>query len=67
MGRGIGRRPLLAGAADPYQAMRDLFEARGPTYERAADLIVDTMDVGRSHVIARVVEQVLAAEGDQAG
>ena len=66
MGRGIRRRPLLRSAADPYQAMRALFEARGPRYESAADLIVDTTDLGRSHVIATVVEQVLAAERDLA-
>ena len=62
MGHGISRRPLLAAAADPYQAMRSIYEARRGAYESCADLTVDTGGMKRSRVVARVVELVLAAE-----
>lgn len=62
MGRGIERRPLLKGAGNPYQAMRAIYEARSPVYEEYSDMIVETGGVGRSKVIAKVVELVTAAE-----
>ena len=64
MGRGIGRRPLLRGAEDPYEAMRGIYEARKAMYERCSEMIVETVGVGKSNVIAKVVELVLAAERD---
>ncbi len=64
MGRGIERRPLLSGAVDPFKAMRDLDEARKPVYEKYAGMTVETGGIDRSTVITRVVEFVLAAEGD---
>ncbi|MDQ2890033.1 MAG: shikimate kinase [Gemmatimonadota bacterium] len=67
MGRGIERRPLLGAVADPYIAMRALYEARGPVYERSAEITIDTAGIGRSDVIALVVANVLAAERDLGG
>jgi shikimate kinase len=64
MGRGIGKRPLLAASGDPYEAMRLLFEARKSVYESCSEMTVETGGVGRSNVIARVTELVLAAERD---
>jgi len=64
MGHGIGRRPLLADAENPYEAMRLIYEARKSTYESCSEMTVETGGVGRSNVIARVVELVLAAERD---
>lgn len=64
MGRGIGRRPLLSGAADPYEAMRLLYEARKSMYEGYSEMTVETAGISRSNVIAKVVELVLAAERD---
>lgn len=64
MGRGIGRRPLLKLSGDPYQAMRGIYEARRSMYERCATVTVETAGVGKSNVIAQVVELVLGAEAD---
>lgn len=64
MGRGIERRPLLRGVDDPYEAMRAIYEARRPVYEKCSDMTVETGGVGRSKVIAKVVELVMAAERD---
>ncbi|MEO7040625.1 MAG: shikimate kinase [Gemmatimonadaceae bacterium] len=64
MGRGIDRRPLLSGVADPFNAMRDLYAARKPVYERYADITVETGGIERSTVIAKVLGMVLAAERD---
>ncbi len=64
MGRGIRRRPLLTGADDPYEAMSAIYEARKARYEQCAQLTVETGGVGKSNVIAKVVELVLAAERD---
>jgi shikimate kinase len=64
MGRGIARRPLLAGASHPPGAMKDIFNARRAMYERLADLTVETGGVGKAAVVATVVELVLAAEGN---
>lgn len=64
MGRGIGRRPLLRAAQDPYEAMRMIYEARRPLYEGFSEIVVETGGIGRSNVIAMVVERVLAAERD---
>jgi shikimate kinase len=64
MGRGIERRPLLHRAANPYVAMRELFDARKAVYEGCSELTVETGGIGRSNVIAKVVELVLAAERD---
>ncbi len=64
MGRGIERRPLLSGAGDPFGAMRALYEARKPVYEEYSDMTIETGGIGRSNVIAKVVELVLAAERD---
>lgn len=66
MGRGIGRRPLLRAAADPYEAMQALYEARGPRYEGLASITVDTLGMARSNVVASVVAKVLAAERNPA-
>ena len=66
MGHGISRRPLLASAADPYQAMRAIYGARRAAYESCADLTVDTGGMKRSRVVTRVVELVLAAEQSRA-
>lgn len=62
MGRGIGRRPLLRAAPDPREAMRMMYESRKPLYEGFSEITVDTAGIGRSNVIAMVVELVLAAE-----
>jgi shikimate kinase len=64
MGRGITRRPLLRGADDPVEAMRLIYEARKAMYERCSAAIVETGGIGKSNVIAKVVELVLAAERD---
>lgn len=64
MGRGIGRRPLLTRSGDPYQTMRGIYEARRSMYERCATVTLDTAGMGKSNVIARVVELVLGAEAD---
>lgn len=64
MGQGIRRRPLLAGAGDPYGVMRGLYEARKAAYEGCSDIIIETGNTARSNVIAKVVELVLAAERD---
>jgi shikimate kinase len=64
MGRGITNRPLLAGAEDPHEAMRLIYKARRPVYEECAEMTVETGGIGRSTVITRVVELVLAAERD---
>jgi shikimate kinase len=66
MGHGIAKRPLLDGSEDPYEAMRRLYEARRPAYEGCADVTVETGGVGRSNVIARVVEFVLDSEREMA-
>lgn len=62
MGRGVARRPLLRAAQDPCEAMRLLYEARKSLYEGFAEIIVETGGMGRTNVIATVVERVLAAE-----
>ena len=67
MGRGIARRPLFSDAADPYGTMMQLFEERGPRYEELAWLTIDTTSSGKSQVISRVVEEVLAAERNLEG
>ena len=67
MGRGIARRPLFSDAADPNGTMMRLFEERGPRYEEFAWLTVETTGTGRSQVISRVVEEVLAAERNVEG
>ena len=64
MGRGIDRRPLLSSAADPFNAMRELYESRRPVYEKYAGMTVETGGIERSTVIAKVVAMVLAAERD---
>lgn len=64
MGRGIDRRPLLSSAGDPIEAMRLIYEARKPSYERYSAMTVETSGIGRSNVIAKVAELVLAAERD---
>ncbi|MDQ6738739.1 MAG: shikimate kinase [Gemmatimonadota bacterium] len=67
MGGGIERRPLFRDAADPYRTMHRLYEERSPRYEELAWLTVDTTGSGRSQVISRVVEEVLAAERNVEG
>lgn len=62
MGRGIEQRPLLKGSANPYEAMRAIYEARRQVYEDCSDMTVETGGVGRSKVIAKVAELVTAAE-----
>lgn len=64
MGRGIRRRPLLVGSGDPYEVMRALYDARRAAYEGCSEMTVETGDIARSNVIARVVELVLSAERD---
>jgi shikimate kinase len=64
MGRGIRRRPLLVSSGDPYEAMRMIYEARKAAYERCSEMTVETGNIARSNVIAKVVELVLAAERD---
>lgn len=64
MGRGIERRPLLSGAVDPVGAMRELYDARKPVYERYAGMTIETAGIERPAVIAKVVKLVLAAERD---
>lgn len=64
MGRGIGRRPLLIGADDPYEAMRQIYEARKAKYESCSEMTIETVGVGKANVIAKVVELVLDAERD---
>jgi shikimate kinase len=64
MGRGVGRRPLLKGADDPYLAMRGIFEARKGLYERCAAMTVETGGIEKSNVTAQVIELVLGAERD---
>jgi len=64
MGRGIRRRPLLFRSEDPYEAMRMIYEARKAAYERSSEMTVETGNLARSTVIARVVELVLSAERD---
>jgi len=64
MGRGIGRRPLLRDATDPLETMRMIYEARRSLYEGLSEIVVETGGMGRSNVIAMVVERVLAAERD---
>lgn len=64
MGRGIERRPLLRGAKNPYEAMCAIYEARRPAYEGYSHETVETGGIGRSNVIVKVVELVLAAERD---
>jgi shikimate kinase len=64
MGRGIDRRPLLSNTGDPIEAMRMIYEARKPLYERYSEMTVETSGIGRSNVIAKVAELVLAAERD---
>jgi shikimate kinase len=64
MGRGIDRRPLLSNAGDPIEAMSVIYEARRPWYERFSQMTVETSGIGRSNVIAKVAELVLAAERD---
>lgn len=66
MGRGIVRRPLLRDDDDPFEAMRRIYEQRRPAYEGCSDVTVETVGVGKSNVIARVVEFVLASERDLA-
>ncbi|MEO8945740.1 MAG: shikimate kinase [Gemmatimonadaceae bacterium] len=62
MGRGIARRPLLRAAPDPRETLRLMYEFRRPLYEGCSEITVETSGVGRSNVIAMVVERVLAAE-----
>lgn len=62
MGRGISRRPLLRRSGDPYETMRALYQARRSVYEECSEMVVETGGVGRSAVIARVIELVQAAE-----
>lgn len=64
MGRGIERRPLLRKTGNPHEAMRAIYEARKAAYEGCAAITVETGGVARSKVVAKVVELVLAAEGD---
>ena len=67
MGRGISRRPLFRDTEDAGRTMKRLFEERSPLYEAMAWLTVDTTGSGRSQVISRVVEDVLAAERNLEG
>lgn len=64
MGRGIRRRPLLVSSGDPYEAMRMIYEARKAAYEGCSEMTVETGNIARSNVIAKVAELVLAAERD---
>jgi shikimate kinase len=50
----VETRPLLAGR-DPVVALQELYEKRRDLYE-TADLVVDTENLMRQQLIAKVVE-----------
>jgi shikimate kinase len=53
----VSRRPLLAGG-DPRGTVERLLAERGPAYERAADVTVDTSDRKVGEVVERVHEEI---------
>ena len=53
----VARRPLLAGG-DPRATVERLLGERGPAYERAADVTVDTSDRNVGEVVESVHEHI---------
>ncbi len=58
VGDGVGR-PLLAGR-DPLEVLRTLADERHPSYQRAADLVVDTDGRSVDEVVDEVAETLSA-------
>lgn len=68
MGRGVARRPILAAAGDPIEALRELELVRLPAYEELADAVVETAGTPRERVVARVLALASAwIYGDEPG
>jgi shikimate kinase len=65
MGRGVARRPLLA-SGDAVSTLRALHDRRREAYEAVADVTVETADVPRGEVVARVLRLVTTGEQDHA-
>jgi shikimate kinase len=57
MGAEVGDRPLLA-HADPIGELRRQLEVRGPKYEQAADLVIDTEHLTPAEAIEQVIKRL---------
>jgi shikimate kinase len=55
------RRPLLE-VADPASAIDGLLKYRGPLYEKAADVIIDTSQMDISGTVGRISEELVKSE-----
>ena len=53
-----GVRPLLAGSSDKAQAIRELMSFRQPFYERAADITVDSSNLGIEATADYIIDKV---------
>ncbi len=52
-----GQRPLLE-VEDQLKTIKEMLEFRGPFYERAADIIVDTSELGIDGVVDKIIEML---------
>ena len=50
-----GQRPLLE-VEDRLNTIKEMLEFRGPFYERAADVTVDTSELGIDGVVDKIIE-----------
>lgn len=55
---GAAIRPLLAGSKDKAQAIRELMAFRQPFYERAADITVDSSNLGIESTADLIIDKV---------
>jgi shikimate kinase len=55
---GLGVRPLLSNKPDKAQAIKELMEFRQPFYERAADITVDSSNLGIEATADLIIDKV---------
>ena len=55
---GAAVRPLLAGSKDKTQTIRELMAFRQPFYERAADITVDSSNLGIEATADLIIEKI---------
>jgi shikimate kinase len=55
---GSGIRPLLSGSTDRAQTIRELMEFRQPFYDRAADIKIDSSNLGIEATADLIIDKV---------